>query len=108
MDGKRIDPKPCYEKQKAAGVTHFTTIHLDNLPEETTEHLLVQHFNKFGSVGEVRVNMNEKGQCKGQGYVTFSTVDEALAAVKDGDLTINGQTVAVTAPDGSKFTTNLI
>lgn len=52
------------------------------LPQWTTKEHLQKCFSPFGTVVQADVLVNYQGQCKGSGFVQFSTVDEATAALQ--------------------------
>lgn len=53
------------------------------LPQWVTKEHLNKSFQLYGQIEECAVLMNPLGQCKGSGFVQFSAVDEATAAVRD-------------------------
>jgi len=55
-----------------------------NLPAETTDSSLKALFLEFGTVTDVKSVLDrETGQCKGYGFVRFSTMEEATKAVAE-------------------------
>lgn len=54
------------------------------LPQWATKEHLNQCFSQFGTVTDSAVLMNQMGQCKGSGFIQFSTLAEAVAAVSYG------------------------
>lgn len=55
------------------------------LPQWATKEHLRQMFSPFGTITECAVLMNPLGQCKGSGFVQFSSQEEATAAIKARD-----------------------
>ncbi|KAG5494172.1 hypothetical protein JKF63_02007 [Porcisia hertigi] len=55
------------------------------LPQWTTKEHLRQMFSPYGVITECAVLMNPLGQCKGSGFVQFSSQQEASAAIKARD-----------------------
>lgn len=58
-------------------------IFVRGLPQWATKEHLRQRFSTFGTIVDCAVLMNPLGQCKGSGFVHFSSVDEATSALKD-------------------------
>jgi hypothetical protein len=59
-----------------------TTVLVSGLPPNSTEDLLLPYFLQFGNVICIRFKYNrETGACLGYGFVTYSSADEAAAAV---------------------------
>ena len=60
---------------------------IGNLPKGCREDHLYRAFKRLGNVNHVHIVKTEDGDCKGFGFVTFSTEDEAAEAIKyDGKL----------------------
>jgi RNA recognition motif-containing protein len=55
------------------------------LPQWATKEHLRQMFQPFGNITECAVLMNPLGQCKGSGFVQFSSQQEATAAINARD-----------------------
>ncbi|KAG5491870.1 hypothetical protein JIQ42_01779 [Leishmania sp. Namibia] len=55
------------------------------LPQWATKEHLRQMFSPYGVIKECAVLMNPLGQCKGSGFVQFSSQQEATAAIKARD-----------------------
>ncbi|GET92511.1 RNA-binding protein-like protein [Leishmania tarentolae] len=55
------------------------------LPQWATKEHLRQMFSPYGLITECAVLMNPLGQCKGSGFVQFSTQQEATAAIEARD-----------------------
>lgn len=51
------------------------------LPQWTTKEHLEKSFSPFGLVRKTEVLVNPQGQCKGSGFVQFSTTEEAKSAI---------------------------
>ncbi|KEG11445.1 putative RNA-binding protein [Trypanosoma grayi] len=56
-------------------------IFIRGLPQWATKEHLKQCFSPFGNIVESAVLMNPLGQCKGSGFVQFSSIEEARAAI---------------------------
>ncbi|CAF0769418.1 unnamed protein product [Adineta ricciae] len=72
--------------------TTFTKIFVGGLPYHTTDETLRAFFSKFGDIEEAVVitDRNTK-KSRGYGFVTMSRREEAEAAVKDPNPTIDGR-----------------
>ncbi|KAG8348403.1 putative RNA recognition motif (a k a RRM RBD or RNP domain) [Trypanosoma vivax] len=57
-------------------------IFIRGLPQWATKEHLKQSFAPFGTITEAAVLMNSLGQCKGSGFVQFSNIEEATAAIE--------------------------
>ncbi|ORC93847.1 putative RNA-binding protein [Trypanosoma theileri] len=57
-------------------------IFIRGLPQWTTKEHIKQCFSRFGTIVDAAVLMNPLGQCKGSGFVQFSSIDEASAAIE--------------------------
>jgi nucleolin len=83
------------------------TIFIKNLPYETTEAEITEHFMVYGPIKSVRLAVwNHTGKLKGIGYVDFKREDSAETAVKkSGSVVLQGRKVVVdyetSAPKGS-------
>lgn len=83
------------------------TIFIKNLPYETTEAEITEHFMVFGPIKSVRLAVwNHTGKLKGIGYVDFKREDSAETAVKkSGSVVLQGRKIEAdyetSAPKGS-------
>ncbi|ESL06804.1 RNA-binding protein [Trypanosoma rangeli SC58] len=57
-------------------------IFIRGLPQWANKDHLRQCFSRFGTIVESAVLMNPLGQCKGSGFVQFSSIEEATAAIE--------------------------
>ncbi|CBH10308.1 RNA-binding protein, putative [Trypanosoma brucei gambiense DAL972] len=57
-------------------------IFIRGLAQWTTKEHLKQSFAPYGTIVEAAVLTNHLGQCKGSGFVQFSSVEEATAAIE--------------------------
>lgn len=57
-------------------------IFIRGLPQWATKDHLKQCFLRFGTIVDSAVLMNTLGQCKGSGFVQFSSLEEATAAIE--------------------------
>jgi len=71
-------------KPQAQGVN----LYVKNLDEETDEASLKALFEPFGTTTSVAAMMDEKGKCKGFGFVSFSSPDDATKAVTEMHLKV--------------------
>ncbi|RYG42127.1 hypothetical protein EON68_02230, partial [archaeon] len=58
-------------------------VYVRNLDESMTDEVLRKEFSKFGNIESARVARSAEGQSRLFGFVLFSTVDEASAAVAE-------------------------
>lgn len=57
-----------------------------NLHEEATEDELIEQFSEFGQVGSCHLNIDRRtGFAKGYALLEYSTLEEATAAVQNGN-----------------------
>eukprot|EP00123_Amoebidium_parasiticum_P015774 comp23142_c0_seq1/m.37359 comp23142_c0_seq1/g.37359 ORF comp23142_c0_seq1/g.37359 comp23142_c0_seq1/m.37359 type:complete len:322 (-) comp23142_c0_seq1:793-1758(-) len=84
--------QPQQAVQAAGGDTTFRKLFIGGLSYSTTQESLRAHFSKFGQVTEaVVITDRATGKSKGFGFVTFATNDQAAAACKDANPTIDGR-----------------
>ncbi|EAN87679.1 Double RNA binding domain protein 7 [Trypanosoma cruzi] len=57
-------------------------VFIRGLPQWANKDHLRHCFSRFGSIVDSAVLMNPLGQCKGSGFVQFSSIDEATEAIK--------------------------
>mmetsp|Transcript_80872 Transcript_80872/g.168819 ORF Transcript_80872/g.168819 Transcript_80872/m.168819 type:complete len:587 (+) Transcript_80872:85-1845(+) len=63
-------------------------LYIKNLDEDTDEAALKALFEPFGTVTSAYAVKDERGNCKGFGFVSFSTADEATKAVTEMHLKV--------------------
>jgi len=85
MELKQKMPQPDNSRQsRNAGVN----LYIKNLDENTDEGSLKELFEQFGTVTSVAAMKDERGQCKGFGFVCFASPDEATKAVTEMHLKV--------------------
>ncbi|KAI9306185.1 hypothetical protein BJ944DRAFT_178676, partial [Cunninghamella echinulata] len=71
---------------KGENTIDYTNLYIKNLDLNVKSSDLFNHFRKYGRIISARVMKNtDTKQSKGFGFVSFSTPDEALAALKEMD-----------------------
>jgi len=80
----RKDQPPPKEPSKAASVN----LYVKNLDESTDDSALRELFEPFGRVASAAAMRDEKGVCKGFGFVCFASPDEATKAVTEMHLKV--------------------
>jgi len=75
---------PAPKEDKPQGVN----LYVKNLDEGTDESALRTLFEPFGNVTSVATPVDEKGKCKGFGFVCFASPDEATKAVTEMHLKV--------------------
>ncbi|KAI1710911.1 RNA recognition motif domain-containing protein [Ditylenchus destructor] len=71
------------------------TLFVDDLPSNVTEDSMRRVFSQFGKLVHWEIRLDrETGKSYGQGYVTFSTMEEAASAVKSPPV-MGGKTLKV-------------
>jgi len=71
-------------KPSAAGVN----LYIKNLDEEADDESLKALFEPFGTVSSVVAMKDEKGKCKGFGFISFTAPDDATKAVTEMHLKV--------------------
>jgi len=71
-----------------AGRAQGVNLYVKNLDEATDDALLRELFEPFGTVTSVAAMVDEKGKCKGFGFVCFESPDEATKAVTEMHLKV--------------------
>lgn len=67
-----------------------------NLGKQMTSKSLYSAFQQFGSIISCKVQATHSGECKGYGYVSFKTKEEANNAIKNmNDRLLNGRALYV-------------
>merc|ERR1719437_107372 len=72
----------------APGQQHGVNLYIKNLDETTDDDSLRELFEGIGTITSVLAVKDEKGNCKGFGFVCFSTPDEATKAVTEMHLKV--------------------
>jgi len=81
---KKLNANKEAAKPQAQGVN----LYVKNLDEETDEESLKALFEPFGTTTSVAAMKDEKGKCKGFGFVSFSSPDDATKAVTEMHLKV--------------------
>mmetsp|Transcript_35691 Transcript_35691/g.66468 ORF Transcript_35691/g.66468 Transcript_35691/m.66468 type:complete len:649 (-) Transcript_35691:191-2137(-) len=85
LELKQKMPQPDNSRQRStAGVN----LYIKNLDENTDDASLKALFDQFGTVTSVVAMKDERGQCKGFGFVCFASPDEATKAVTEMHLKV--------------------
>jgi len=63
-------------------------LYIKNLDENTDDEALKGLFSTFGSITSAKAMQDDKGRCKGFGFVSFATPDEATKAVTEMHLKV--------------------
>jgi len=63
-------------------------LYVKNLDEDTTDATLKELFEPFGSIASAAATKDEKGKCRGFGFVCFGSPDEATKAVTEMHLKV--------------------
>lgn len=72
----------------APGQLHGVNLYIKNLDEKTTDASLRELFEGIGTITSVLAVTDDKGNCKGFGFVCFSSPDEATKAVTEMHLKV--------------------
>jgi len=80
LQAKISDPKA--KKSRVGAMQEGRELFIGNLPSNATEDQIKGIFQKFGTVEQVRIPRNMVGKSKGAAFVTFSSQDEATAALE--------------------------
>jgi polyadenylate-binding protein len=71
-------------------------LYIKNLDESTDDEALKAMFDTFGAISSVKSMVDDKGKCKGFGFVSFSSPDDATKAVTEMHLkVVNGKPLYV-------------
>ncbi|CAA7027966.1 unnamed protein product [Microthlaspi erraticum] len=83
-----------------------TKVYVESLSWNTTDETLMQAFSAYCNVLDATVSRDEDtGRSKGFGFVTFSTKDEAEAAIAGlNDQEVDGSKVKVSLADEGQIT----
>eukprot|EP00437_Effrenium_voratum_P007752 CAMPEP_0181428292 /NCGR_PEP_ID=MMETSP1110-20121109/16604_1 /TAXON_ID=174948 /ORGANISM="Symbiodinium sp., Strain CCMP421" /LENGTH=628 /DNA_ID=CAMNT_0023551515 /DNA_START=161 /DNA_END=2047 /DNA_ORIENTATION=- len=79
---------PQKEAPTRGGGSANVNLYIKNLDEGTDEASLKALFEQFGTVTSVAAMKDERGQCKGFGFVCFASPDEATKAVTEMHLKV--------------------
>lgn len=73
-----------------------TNLYIKNLDETVTDAMIEAMFAQYGKVVSAHAALDDKGKCKGFGFVSFSSPEESKAAVTDMHLkTVMGRPLYV-------------
>lgn len=61
------------------------TLYIGNLSFDTSEQDLERHFGQFGKTTNLKLVTHPDGRSRGFAFVTFTTIEEAQAAIKASD-----------------------
>mmetsp|Transcript_56560 Transcript_56560/g.157604 ORF Transcript_56560/g.157604 Transcript_56560/m.157604 type:complete len:676 (+) Transcript_56560:132-2159(+) len=76
--------RPVAAPTRAQGVN----LYVKNLDEDADDEALKSLFTSFGTITSAKAMVDEKGKCKGFGFVCFSSADEATKAVTEMHLKV--------------------
>merc|ERR1719215_2601807 len=80
----KFQPRPDTGAGKAQGVN----LYVKNLDENIDEEGLKELFASFGEITSAMAPLDDKGKCKGFGFVCFKSPDEATKAVTEMHLKV--------------------
>merc|ERR1712196_401755 len=72
----------------SAPAAQGVNLYIKNLDESTDDDALKALFEPFGTITSVKAMGDEKGKCKGFGFVSFASPDEATKAVTEMHLKV--------------------
>ncbi|KAH0475433.1 MAG: hypothetical protein KVP17_004020, partial [Porospora cf. gigantea B] len=77
--------KEQYQHNKQAEKTRHTgeNLYVKNLPEDVDDDKLLDMFSSFGPVTSAKAMTDERGKCRGFGFVCFHSAEDAARAVTD-------------------------
>ena len=77
--------KEQYQHNKQAEKTRHTgeNLYVKNLPEDVDDDRLLEMFSSFGPVTSAKAMTDERGKCRGFGFVCFHSAEDAARAVTD-------------------------
>lgn len=84
------------KKDKTFLITDQKVIFVGGIPKMLTDHALVEHFRKFGSIEEFVMPKSQTNQCLNRGYafITFFSISSVQNTMNyDGNHNLNGKTV---------------
>lgn len=70
-------------RQETAAKHQGNNLYIKHLDEGSNDETLRKEFARFGSITSAKIVVDEKGVCKGFGYVCFSNQEEATRAVTE-------------------------
>lgn len=70
-------------RQETAAKHQGNNLYIKHLDENFTDESLRKEFSRFGTITSAKIVADEKGVCKGFGYVCFSNQEEATRAVTE-------------------------
>ncbi|XP_061521507.1 polyadenylate-binding protein 1A-like isoform X1 [Phycodurus eques] len=71
------------EAELAVQAKEFTNVYVKNFGVDVDDNTLREIFKTFGSTTSVRVIMDERGSCRGFGFVSFARHEDAQKAVDE-------------------------
>ncbi|XP_061674567.1 polyadenylate-binding protein 1A-like isoform X2 [Syngnathoides biaculeatus] len=71
------------EAELAVRAKEFTNVYVKNFGEDVNDNTLREIFKTFGNTTSVRVMMDERGLCRGFGFVSFARHEDAQKAVDE-------------------------
>lgn len=80
--GPHIQKKDRLSKQDEIKLK-FNNVYVKNLPDDTTEEMLREMFEKFGEVTSVAISTDNEGKFRGFGFVCFQDCESANLAVDE-------------------------
>ncbi|XP_066918656.1 protein boule-like [Clytia hemisphaerica] len=72
------------------GVKFPKRLFVGGLPEKVTAADLANFFERFGTVIEAKIVLNNKGNSKGYGFVTFYSPEDVGNVMKSGQIYMHG------------------
>uniref|UniRef100_A0A1X7UBE6 Dolichyl-diphosphooligosaccharide--protein glycosyltransferase subunit STT3A n=1 Tax=Amphimedon queenslandica TaxID=400682 RepID=A0A1X7UBE6_AMPQE len=100
VDGKKIDPKPAFQKgseDQVQAQAHLHKVFIGGVAQNTTDEMIEQHFRQYGPVKLVDLKKDKLkgGRSRGFGFVCFENPESALRAQQQSHQEINGKMVEV-------------
>lgn len=62
-----------------------STIFINNLPPNTIQEELIEKFNEYGAVKDVRLLRSNNGELRGYAFLDYNTEEEANRAINEGN-----------------------
>lgn len=71
-----------YDKKSTEGKeTPFNNLYVKNVPKEWSNEKLEELFKKFGEVSSVKIDLDQKNESRGFGFVCFKNTEDAKNAI---------------------------
>jgi len=80
--------QPAKEPASGPAAAQGVNLYIKNLDESTDDEALKGLFEPFGTITSAKAMMDEKDKCKGFGFVSFASPDEATKAVTEMHLKV--------------------